>query len=227
MEGYGGFGLAMLPAYRASAGLCWLTKGGTYVVSCLRGGDEFGPAWHKAGMREGKSLSHDDFAAIAADLVRRGVTRPELLACVGGSNGGLLVANMLTRYPDRFGAIVCAIPLIDMRRYTRMPAGASWIAEYGDPDKPEDWAFIRHFSAYHNVSAAAHYPPILITTSTRDDRVHPGHARKFAAKLEDLGYRVLFHETEAGGHSGGADNRQRADKLAMEYAFVRRMLEAI
>ena len=149
MTGYGGFGLPLLPAYAPTIGKLWLERGGTSVTANIRGGGEFGTRWHEAGRRAGKRLSHDDFAAVAADLVRRGVTRPGRIAAEGGSNGGILITNMLVRYPERFGALFCTIPLIDMRRYTRLLAGASWIAEYGDPDKPEDWAFLQTYSAYH------------------------------------------------------------------------------
>ena len=142
LTAYGGFGVSSLPSYRIAIGKLWLERGGTTVVANIRGGGEFGTRWHDAGRRAGKRLSHDDFAAVAADLVRRGVTRPGRIAAEGGSNGGMLIANMLTRYPERFGALFCTIPLIDMRRYSRLLAGASWIAEYGDPDKPEDWAFL-------------------------------------------------------------------------------------
>ncbi len=146
---------------RLAIGKLWLERGGTRVIANLRGGGEFGTGWHEAGRREGKRLSHDDFAAIAGDLVRRGVTRPGRIAAEGGSNGGILITNMLTRYPERFGALFCTIPLIDMRRYTKLLAGASWTAEYGDPDKPEDWAFLGEISAYHNAVPGRAYPPIL------------------------------------------------------------------
>jgi len=204
-------------------GKLWLERGGIHVIANIRGGGEFGPAWHQAGIRAGKKLAHDDFAAVASDLIARGVTR-ERLACAGGSNGGLLVGNMLTRYPDLFGAIECAVPLLDMRRYTRLLAGASWIGEYGDPDKPEDWAFLREISAYQNVERGRDYPPILITSSVRDDRVHPGHARKTAAKLGEFGYRVLFYEPAQGGHAGATDNAQLALLTALRFAFLRKTI---
>ncbi|MGY4801638.1 prolyl oligopeptidase family serine peptidase [Teichococcus aerofrigidensis] len=224
MTGYGGFQIPLLPAYSSTSGLLWLAKGGTAVIANIRGGGEFGTAWHEAGRRQGKILSHDDFAAVAADLVRRGVTRPGRIAAEGGSNGGLLIANMLTRYPERFGALFCTIPLIDMRRYTRLLAGASWKDEYGDPDRPEDWAFMRHFSAYQAAVAGRPYPPILIATSRRDDRVHPGHARKMAARLQSLGYEALFYEPAAGGHGYGKDNGEVAAFSALGNAFLRRAI---
>ncbi len=224
LSGYGGFGISDLPYYNSAVGKLWLERGGTGVVANIRGGGEFGTRWHDAGRREGKRLSHDDFAAVAADLVRRGVTRPGRIAAEGGSNGGILITNMLTRYPERFGALFCTIPLIDMRRYAKLHAGASWIAEYGDPDNPEDWQFLKEISAYHTAVPGRHYPPILIATSRRDDRVHPGHARKMAAKLQAMGYQAYFYEPAAGGHGYGKDNRERAAFTALGYNFMRRAI---
>jgi prolyl oligopeptidase len=224
LSGYGGFGISQLPYYNSAAGKLWLEPGGTSVVANIRGGGEFGTAWHEAGRREGKRLSHDDFAAVAADLVRRGVTRPGRIAAEGGSNGGILITNMLTRYPERFGALFCTIPLIDMRRYSRLHAGASWIAEYGDPDDPDDWKFLGEISAYHTAVPGRPYPPILIATSRRDDRVHPGHARKMAAKLQAMGYEAYFYEPAAGGHGYGKDNKERASFTALGYNFLRRAI---
>ncbi len=221
MTGYGGFGLPREPGYVPSVGKLWLEPGGTYVLTHIRGGGEFGTRWHEAGRQAGKILSHDDFAAVAADLVRRGVTQPKRIAATGGSNGGILITNMLTRYPERFGALFCTIPLIDMRRYPKLLAGASWIAEYGDPDKAEDWAFLQRYSAYHAAEAGRDYPPILIATTRRDDRVHPGHARKMTAKLQAMGYDAYFYEPEAGGHGYGKDNKERAAFIALGYGFLR------
>jgi prolyl oligopeptidase len=221
LYGYGGFEVSELPYYRSAVGKLWLERGGTGVVATLRGGGEFGPAWHEAGRREGKARSHDDFAAVAADLVRRGVTRPGRIAAEGGSNGGILITNMFVRYPDLFGALYCTIPLVDMRRYSKLLAGASWVAEYGDPDDPNDWAFLQHISAYHTAVAGRAAPPILLATSRRDDRVHPGHARKMAAKLQALGYDAAYFELASGGHGYGKDNRQRAFFTALGYAFLR------
>lgn len=226
LTGYGGFQISLLPYYAASVGKLWLERGGVYVIANIRGGGEFGPDWHKAGMREGKKLAHDDFAAVAKDLIARGVTRPGLLACQGGSNGGLLVGNMLTRYPELFGAIECAVPLLDMKRYTKLTAGPSWVGEYGDPDKRDDWAFLQDISAYHHVEPQRPYPPILLTTSSRDDRVHPSHARKMAAKLMAQGYRVYFHEPLEGGHSAGTDNAHIAFNTALGFAFLRKTIAA-
>jgi prolyl oligopeptidase len=224
LSGYGGFGISQLPYYNSAVGKLWLERGGTSVVANIRGGGEFGTAWHEAGRREGKRASHDDFAAVAADLVRRGVTRPGRIAAEGGSNGGILITNMLTRYPERFGALYCTIPLIDMRRYSKLHAGASWIAEYGDPDNPEDWKFLGKISAYHTAVPDRPYPPILIATSRRDDRVHPGHARKMAAKLQAMGYEAYFYEPAAGGHGYGKDNKERAAFTALGYNFLRQAI---
>ena len=224
LSGYGGFGISQLPYYNSALGKLWLERGGTGVVANIRGGGEFGTQWHEAGRREKKRLSHDDFAAVAADLVRRGVTRPGCIAAEGGLNGGILITNMLTRYPERFGALFCTIPLIDMRRYAKLHAGASWIAEYGDPDDPADWAFLAGISAYHAAVPGRHYPPILIATSRRDDRVHPGHARKMAAKLQAMGYEAYFYEPAAGGHGYGKDNAERAAFTALGHNFLRRAI---
>ncbi len=221
LTGYGGFAVSDLPTYRTAVGKLWFERGGTGVVANIRGGGEFGTRWHEAGRREGKRSAHDDFAAVAADLVRRGVTRPGRIAAEGGSNGGLLIANMLTRYPERFGALFCTIPLIDMRRYSKLLAGASWIAEYGDPDLPDDWAFLQHLSAYHTAEPGRPYPPILIATTRRDDRVHPGHARKMAGKLQAMGYEAYLYEPAAGGHGYGKDNAERAAFIALGFSFMR------
>jgi len=225
LTAYGGFGISLLPSYKGGMGRLWLQPGGTMVVANIRGGGEFGSRWHDAGRREQKARSHDDFAAVAADLVARGVTRAGRIAAEGGSNGGLLIANMLTRYPERFGALFCTIPLIDMRRYARLLAGASWTAEYGDPDVPEDWAFLQHISAYHTAAPGQGYPPILLATARRDDRVHPGHARKMAAKLQAMGYDASFYEPAAGGHGYGKDNAEAATFMALGITFLRRAID--
>lgn len=221
MSAYGGFGVSVKPYYNASLGRLWLERGGTTVQANLRGGGEFGTRWHDAGRLAGKKLSHDDFAAVAADLVRRGVTSAKRIAAQGGSNGGILITNMLVRYPERFGALFCTIPLIDMRRYTKLLAGASWIAEYGDPDKAEEWEWLKTYSAYHNVKGGQPYPPILIATTRRDDRVHPGHARKMAAKLQAMGHEAWFYEPEAGGHGYGKDNKERAGFEVLGFRFLK------
>ncbi|HZV21847.1 MAG TPA: prolyl oligopeptidase family serine peptidase [Hyphomicrobiales bacterium] len=220
LSGYGGFRLSRLPYYRPAIGKLWLERGGTSVVANIRGGGEFGTAWHDADRRQGKRLSHDDFAAVAADLVARGVTTPKRIAAEGGSNGGILITNMLTRYPERFGALFCTIPLIDMRRYTKLLAGASWIDEYGDPDDPKDWEFLQNYSAYHQAKPQQSYPPILFATSRKDDRVHPGHARKMAAKLQAMGYEAYFYEPATGGHGFGKDHKEQAAFIALGLTFL-------
>jgi prolyl oligopeptidase len=225
MVGYGGFQVTERPYYATAIGKLWLERGGTHVITNIRGGGEFGTRWHEAGRREKKRLSHDDFAAIASDLVARGVTTPARVAAEGGSNGGILISNMLTRYPQRFGALFCTIPLIDMRRYSKLLAGASWIGEYGDPDLEADWAYLQHYSAYHNVEAGKTYPPILVATTRKDDRVHPGHARKFAAKLQALGHdQTAYFELAAGGHGYGKDNAERAMFTTLGLTFLARKI---
>jgi prolyl oligopeptidase len=224
LYGYGGFGISMPPYYNSAIGKLWLERGGTSVVAHLRGGREFGQAWYEAARREGRRLAHDDFAAVATDLVRRGVTRPDRIAAEGGSNGGLLIANMLTRYPERFGALFCTVPVIDMRRYHKLLIGPAITDEYGDPDKPEDWKFLAGISAYHVAAPGRAYPPILIATSRRDDRAHPGHARKMAAKLQAMGCEAYFYELATGGHSYGKDHDDMAAFISLGYAFLRRTI---
>ena len=224
LYGYGGFEIPLLPDYAALAGAAWLERGHVFVLANIRGGGEFGPAWHQAALKEKRPRAYEDFIAVAEHLIARKVTSPARLGIKGGSNGGLLVGNMYAMRPDLFGAVVCQVPLLDMRRFNRLLAGASWMGEYGDPDKPEEWAFIRGFSPYHNVSADKSYPPLLITTSTRDDRVHPGHARKMTARLLEYGKPVLYYENLEGGHGGAADNRQRAFMEALGYTFLEQQL---
>jgi prolyl oligopeptidase len=224
LSGYGGFEVANTPGYAGVLGRLWLARGGTYVLANIRGGGEYGPTWHTQAMRENRHLVYEDFAAVASDLVDRGITTVESLGAQGGSNGGLLMGVMLTRYPELFGALVCSVPLLDMRRFHLLLAGASWMAEYGDPDNPDDWAFIAEYSPYQNISADRRYPPVLITTSTRDDRVHPAHARKMTAALEDLGHPVQYYENIEGGHAGAADNAQTAFKSALIYEYLWSML---
>jgi prolyl oligopeptidase len=218
--GYGGFELSEVPAYSPGQGAAWLEKGGVYVVANIRGGGEFGPKWHQAALKANRHKAYEDFIAVAEDLVRRKVTSTPHLGVQGGSNGGLLVGNMLTMRPDLFGAVVCQVPLLDMRRYHTLLAGASWMGEYGNPDDPKEWEFLRTFSPYHNVKDGVKYPPILITTSTRDDRVHPGHARKMVALLMEKKQDVLYYENIEGGHGGAADNKQQAHMTALAYAFL-------
>ncbi len=220
LYGYGGFESSNTPGYSGVLGRLWLARGGTYVLANIRGGGEYGPGWHTQAMREGRHKVAEDFAAVATDLVDRGITTVEQLGAQGGSNGGLLMGIMLTQYPEKFGALVCSVPLLDMKRYHLLLAGASWVAEYGDPDNPDDWAFISEYSPYQNISATRRYPPVLMTTSTRDDRVHPGHARKMTAALEAAGHPVFYYENIEGGHAGAADNEQVAFKSALTYSFL-------
>ena len=196
-----------------------------FVVANIRGGGEFGPKWHQAALKEKRHRAYEDFAAVAEDLVKRKVTSPQHLGIEGGSNGGLLMGNMLTLYPQLFGAVVCQVPLLDMQRYHKLLAGASWMAEYGDPDKSAEWDFIKTFSPYHNVKKDAKYPRVLFTTSTRDDRVHPGHARKMVARMMELGHDVLYYENIEGGHGGAADNKQKAFMDALAYTFLWKQLK--
>jgi prolyl oligopeptidase len=224
LNGYGGFETSLTPGYSGVLGRLWLARGCTYVLANIRGGGEYGPGWHTQAMREGRHKVAEDFAAVATDLVDRGITTVERLGAQGGSNGGLLMGIMLTKYPDKFGALVCNVPLLDMKRYHLLLAGASWVAEYGDPDNPSDWEFISEYSPYQNISATRKYPPVLFTTSTRDDRVHPGHARKMVAALAAAGHRIWYYENIEGGHAGAADNDQLAFKSALSYSFLHRML---
>lgn len=220
LGGYGGFEISMMPYYSGSIGRGWLSQGGVYVVANIRGGGEYGPQWHQAALRQNRPRAYEDFAAVAEDLVARKVTSPAHLGIQGGSNGGLLVGNMMVLYPQLFGAVVCEVPLLDMRRYSKLLAGASWMAEYGDPDKPEEWEFIKAFSPYQNVKKDAKYPPVLFTTSTRDDRVHPGHARKMMARMREMGHDVRYYENIEGGHGGAANNEQAAHLEALAYTFL-------
>jgi prolyl oligopeptidase len=220
LTGYGGFEISLTPSYSGIIGRGWLARGGTYVVANLRGGGEYGPQWHLSAIKEHRHLVYEDFAAVAADLVTRGITTRDLLGIEGASNGGLLMGVMLTRYPQLFGAIVSQVPLLDLRRYHELLAGASWMAEYGDPREPAEWDYIRPFSPYHNTSATDRYPPVLFITSTRDDRVHPGHARKMVALLAAQGHDVSYYENIEGGHGAAADNEQRALKWALVLEFL-------
>ena len=224
LYGYGGFEISLQPSYSAGVGRAWTTQGGVYVVANIRGGGEYGPRWHQGALKANRLRAYEDFAAVARDLFARKITSPRRLGIQGGSNGGLLVGNMVTLYPDLMQAAVCQVPLLDMRRYNQLLAGASWMAEYGNPDKPEEWEFIRRFSPYHNVRPDGKYPSVLFTTSTRDDRVHPGHARKMMALMESQGHAVLYYENIEGGHGGAADNAQAAFMQALAYTFLRQKL---
>ncbi|WP_329586764.1 prolyl oligopeptidase family serine peptidase [Streptomyces sp. NBC_01362] len=220
LYGYGGFEVPLVPSYDAVTGRAWLERGGTYVIANIRGGGEYGPDWHQAALGADRPRAFEDFAAVAGDLVARGITTPAMLGAAGGSNGGLLMGAMLTRYPHLFGAIVAQVPLLDMLRFHKLLAGASWTAEYGNPDNEADRPHLRELSPYHRLTADQVYPPVLLTTSTRDDRVHPGHARKAAARLRELGHPVLFHENTGGGHAGASDNEQSAHNEALMHTFL-------
>jgi prolyl oligopeptidase len=219
LYGYGGFEIPMTPAYSAGVGSAWLEAGGVYVVANIRGGGEFGPEWHLTARREGRVRTHDDFIAVAEDLVKRGISSPRHLGIMGGSQGGLLVGAAFTQRPDLFRAVVCQVPLLDMKRYSKLLAGASWMGEYGDPDKPEDWAFISKYSPYQNVFKEKKYPRVFFWTSTRDDRVHPAHARKMFAKMKEQGHDVLYFEYLEGGHGAGSLPAQQAYTYALTYTF--------
>jgi prolyl oligopeptidase len=217
---YGGFQISLLPSYNPVVGKAWLERGGAYAVANIRGGGEFGPAWWKAAQKENRQRAYDDFLAVAEDLIERGVTSSDHLGIHGGSNGGLLVGVAMTQRPELFDAVVVEVPLLDMRRYNKLLAGASWMAEYGDPDKPEDWAFIQQYSPYQNVVEGAEYPRALFYTTTRDDRVHPGHARKMAALMESMGHPVYYYENTEGGHGRAVTPSQRARMYAIEYTYL-------
>ena len=226
LTGYGGFEVSLTPYYSGILGRAWLARGGVYVVANIRGGGEYGPRWHQAALKGNRHLAYEDFAAVARALVARRVTSAKRLGIEGGSNGGLLVGNMLTRHPELMGAVVCQVPLLDMRRYTRLLAGASWMEEYGDPDEPGDWAYLKEISPYRNVRPGQAYPPVLFMTTTRDDRVHPAHARKMMARMQAMGCDVRYFENTEGGHGAGGDNRQTAHFWALCYAFLARTLSA-
>ncbi len=222
--GYGGFQVSFPPAYKPEMGKLWLENGGVFVQANIRGGGEFGPAWHQAVLRENRQLAFDDFAAVGRDLVARGITSPRHLGIYGRSNGGVLTSVSITQNPDLFNAAVIESPLIDMMRYPEMPAGASWIGEYGDPRKPEDAAFISKYSAYQLLRPDVDYPRVYITTNTLDDRVHPGHARKFAARLGQQGHDHLYYEDTVGGHSNDADPVANARRWARHYVYLAQQL---
>jgi prolyl oligopeptidase len=226
LYGYGGFEVSQQPYYSGATGRAWLARGGVFVLANIRGGGEFGPAWHQAALKGNRQRSYDDFAGVAEALVQSAVTSPAHLGIQGGSNGGLLVGAVMVQRPELFGAVVCQVPLLDMRRYHTLLAGASWMAEYGNPDDPAEWAFIERYSPYHNVRADQTLPAVLFTTSTRDDRVHPGHARKMAARMIEQGHRVRYWENVEGGHGGAADNAQRATMMALENTFLWQQLGA-
>ena len=222
--GYGGFQISFPPAYKPEMGKLWLENGGVFVQANIRGGGEFGPEWHQSVLNENRQLAFDDFAAVAADLHRRGISSPRRTGIYGRSNGGVLTSVSITQHPELFNAAVIESPLIDMLRYHEMPAGASWIGEYGDPRIPEEAAWIARYSAYQNLRPGADYPRVYITTNTRDDRVHPGHSRKFAARLGEMGYDHLYYEETSGGHSNDADPIANARRWARHYVYLAQQL---
>jgi prolyl oligopeptidase len=224
LYGYGGFEISLTPSYSANFGMLWLNRGGVFVVANIRGGGEFGPAWHQAAVGPNRQKAYDDFQAVAEDIERRGITTPRQLGIMGGSNGGLLVSANMVERPDLFGAVVCQVPLIDMIRYTHIGAGASWIAEYGDPAKPDARAWILKYSPYQNVSAEKTYPPVFFVTATSDDRVTPVHARKMAARVEAQGHDVLFYENTDGGHAAAANHKQAAEMWALSFVYLKQKL---
>lgn len=220
LYGYGGFEVSMRPNYSPTVGTNWLSDGGVYVVANIRGGGEYGPDWHQAALKENRHVAFNDFIGVAEDLIAKKITSPQHLGIYGGSNGGLLVGAVFTMRPDLFNAVICAVPLLDMRRYNQLLAGASWMGEYGNPDIPEEWAYIKTYSPYHNLKANQDYPKVFFTTSTRDDRVHPGHARKMAAKMEALGHPFYYYENIEGGHGGASNNNQSAYLRALMYSYL-------
>ena len=224
LYGYGGFEISLTPGYSPNFGLLWLNKGGVFVLANIRGGGEFGPAWHQAAVQEKRQNAYDDFQAVGEDLVKRGITTPKQLGIMGGSNGGLLVSANMVERPDLFGAVVCQVPLIDMIRYTQIGAGASWIAEYGDPADPKAREWILKYSPYQNVSADMAYPPVFFVTATSDDRVTPVHARKMAARMEAQGHDVLFYENTDGGHAAAANHKQAAQMWALSFVYLKQKL---
>jgi prolyl oligopeptidase len=224
LYGYGGFQISMNPAYSGGLGKMWIEPGGVYVVANIRGGGEFGPEWHQAALKQHRQRAYDDFIAVAEDLIRRKITSPRRLGIMGGSNGGLLMGAMLTQRPDLFRAVVIQVPLLDMLRYHKLLAGASWMAEYGDPDNPEEAGFLRRISPYQNLREGTAYPEVFFLTSTKDDRVHPGHARKMAAKMASMGLPFFYYENIDGGHAAAANLKERARRNALEFTYLFRKL---
>jgi prolyl oligopeptidase len=224
LGGYGGFEVAQTPTYSGARGAAWLERGGVYALANIRGGGEFGPRWHEAALKQNRIKSFEDFIAVAEDLIARKITSARRLGIAGGSQGGLLVGGAMAMRPDLFGAVISKVPLADMQRYSKLLAGASWMAEYGDPDVPEQWAYIQTWSPYHLLKKDVKYPTPFIWTNTRDDRVHPGHARKMVARLQELGHPVYYFENVEGGHGAGVMNKQTAHVTALEYAYLWKML---
>jgi len=213
--------------YNAALGVGWLEKGNTFIYANIRGGGEYGPRWHQAALKEKRHKAYEDFIAVGEDLVKRGVCDSKTLGIQGGSNGGLLMGNMFVMRPDLWTAVVCQVPLLDMKRFHTLLAGASWMGEYGNPDT-DDWEFLQKYSPYHHVQESAKYPQLFVTTSTKDDRVHPGHARKFVKRLLDLGHEstTMYWENIEGGHGGAADAPQQAYMRTLIYGFLEGTLSA-
>jgi len=220
LHGYGGFEVSLRPSYAANIGASWLAKDGVYALANIRGGGEFGPSWHQAALKENRQKAYDDFIAVAEDLIAHRITSPAHLGIMGGSNGGLLVGAVMVQRPDLFKAVVSQAPLLDMLRFNKLLAGAGWISEYGDPDNPRQRKFLSEYSPYQNVKAGVQYPHVLFTASTRDDRVHPGHARKMVARMIRQGHDILYFENTEGGHSGAANAAQQAKMWALTYTFL-------
>ena len=224
LEAYGGFEISLTPSYAATVGKLWLERGGVYVVANIRGGGEFGPAWHEAGLKTHRQVIYDDFAAVARDLIARHITSPRRLGIMGGSNGGLLMGVELTQHPELWRAVDIQVPLLDMLRYEQIDAGASWVGEYGSVSNPRERAFLASISPYQNLKPGVRYPEPLIWTTTKDDRVGPQHARKFAARMAAMGDPYLFYEVVEGGHGAGANLRERAHTSALEFTYFARKL---
>ena len=225
LYGYGGFRISLNPSYSATRGKLWVERGGVYVLANIRGGGEYGPKWHAAGLKTERQRIYDDFISVGEDLVKKGITSPKHLGIEGGSNGGLLMGVMFTQRPDLFNAVICAVPLLDMMRYHTLLAGASWMGEYGDPDDAAEGKFLRSISPYHNVDPDADYPEVFFVTSTKDDRVHPGHARKVAKRMEDQGHGFLYYENIDGGHSAAANLKETAKRLALQHTYLMQKLK--
>jgi prolyl oligopeptidase len=224
LYGYGGFEVSQLPRYSAATGAAWIERGGVYILANIRGGGEFGPKWHQAVQGHAHMKNFEDFIAVAEDLQRRNITDKNHLGIMGGSQGGLLVGGSMALRPDLFKAVVSAVPLADMKRFHKLLAGASWMAEYGNPDKPEDWEVIKTWSPYELLNKETKYPKAFFWTTTRDDRVHPAHARKMVAKMEDMGHPVFYFENMEGGHGSGTTSKQQSQVLALQYAYLWQML---
>ena len=221
LYGYGGFQIPLTPSYLGSFARQWLDNGGVYVIANIRGGGEFGPKWHQSALKQNRQRAYDDFIAVGETLIANEITSSKHLGIRGGSNGGLLVGAVVTQRPDLFNAVICAVPLLDMYRYDKLLAGASWVDEYGDPDNPDEWSFISKYSPYQNVFAEREYPEIYFYTSTKDDRVHPGHARKMAKKMIEQGHQVIYYENIEGGHSAAANLKQSAFMTTLQLEYLK------